>query len=76
MQDALEWLKLNNPLYENIDISRQRLDELPEDGVPVEISSMTRHLHDEKLLGEETDGYVPEEDELDINMVGECTCAN
>lgn len=63
IRQALEWLQKNNPLYEDIKISTDRLDELPDEGVPVEITSLARHLQDEKLLGQETDGYVPEDDE-------------
>ena len=61
--DALEWLKAHNPLYENIDISRDRLNDLPENGVPLEISSLARHLDDNHLLATETDGYVPDDNE-------------
>ena len=58
---ALEWLKENNPLYNNIYISPARLEELPVDGVPEEISSVTRFSDDTCLLAQESAGYVPEE---------------
>ena len=67
VRNALEWLKENNPLYADIDISTERLNALPSDGVPKEISSFTRHLTDELLLADETDGYVPEEDDGEEN---------
>ena len=63
---ALEWLKKNNPIYKNIYISSARLNELPVDGVPHEISSVTKFSDDTSLLAEETAGYVPEEpDDVD-----------
>jgi hypothetical protein len=63
VRDALQWLKKNNPLYQNIDICKERLNDLPIDNVPTEISCLTWHLQDEHLLAEETDGYIPEEDD-------------
>lgn len=69
--DALEWLQINNPLYADIDISMDRLGELPTDGVPIEISSLAQHLVDETLLADERDGYVPEDDEDDEGTGGE-----
>jgi hypothetical protein len=35
--EALLWLKENNPLYTDIEISNERLAQLPEDGIPEEI---------------------------------------
>ncbi|KAH9001654.1 hypothetical protein EDB92DRAFT_1762266, partial [Lactarius akahatsu] len=60
VRDALLWLKRNNPVYEDIIISSDRLNELPIDGIPDEISSLAKHSNDTSLLAEETDGYVPE----------------
>ena len=65
---ALDWLKENNPLYANITISAERLDALPEDGIPEEIITLAKFSDDTRLLAEEQDGYVPcdmvnEEDE-------------
>ena len=56
---ALEWLKENNHLYENITISAERLESLPVDGVPDKISSLAKYSDDKRLLAEEMDGYVP-----------------
>lgn len=61
VRSALQWLKANNPVYRQVIISAERLAELPEDGVPCEISSLARHCEDTSLLAQETDGYVPEE---------------
>lgn len=67
VRKALEWLKENNPLYADINICTERLNALPRNGVPTEISTLTRHLTDESLLADETDGYVPEEVDGDQN---------
>ena len=73
VRNALEWLKQNNPLYADIEISTERLNELPSDGFPKEISTLTRHLTDEMLLADETDGCVPEEGDGEENA-GERHC--
>jgi hypothetical protein len=52
-----------NPLYADIEISSEQLNELPRDRVPLEISSLARHSTNETLLADEMDGYVPEDDE-------------
>ena len=71
---ALEWLKENNPLYANINISPERLDALPIDGIPEEILSVAKFSDDTKLLEEERNGYVPADDpELDTDERGKLT---
>jgi hypothetical protein len=40
--EALLWLKDNNPLYGDIDISKERLMTLPEDGIPDEVMKWTK----------------------------------
>ena len=65
VHDALLWLKRNNPIYENIVISPSRLEELPLDGIPLEISALAKHSDDPVRLAKERDGYVPENDECD-----------
>lgn len=62
VHDALQWLKHNNPLYENIVISADRLNDLPLDDVPLEIWAVTKHSDDVSRLADENDGYVPDED--------------
>ena len=60
---ALQWLKHNNPkYYGDIEISEERLNELPEDDVPEEINAIIRQTEDEGILEEEDDGYVPRDD--------------
>lgn len=62
VQQALEWLVRNNPLYSNIMISPSRLAQLPEDDVPYELQATTKLSTDIKQLYGEQDGYVPEQD--------------
>jgi hypothetical protein len=63
VREALQWLKSNNLLYADIEISLEQLNKLPRDGVPFEISSLARHSTNETLLADKMDGYVPEDDE-------------
>jgi hypothetical protein len=58
---ALQWLKENNPIYRDIIISLDRLNGLPEDGIPHEIMSLVKHSNDMTLLASESEGYVPED---------------
>jgi hypothetical protein len=58
VHDALLWLKIHNPIYRDIVISKERLQDLPVDGIPVEISSVTKHCDDFVHLAEERDGYI------------------
>jgi hypothetical protein len=58
---ALEWLKKNNPLYAEIEVSTEWLNELPLDDVPFEISSLVCHSANKSLLADEMDGYIPED---------------
>lgn len=57
--EALRWLKEHNPLYKDIIISEERLELLPEDGIPVEIQAMVRHSTDIDSVIREHEGYVP-----------------
>lgn len=65
VQEALEWLKLHNPLYANIEISHQRLSELENDGIPQEIIQTARHSDDTEILHKESAGYVPNDEDFD-----------
>lgn len=69
IREALRWLKANNPLYADITISEERLNELPEDGIPEEILLTVKYSSDTNSLNREGEGYVPEEDE---NEEGTC----
>ncbi|RDB23671.1 hypothetical protein Hypma_009541 [Hypsizygus marmoreus] len=71
---ALEWLRQHNPIYKDIDISQDRLNELPINGVPDEILAGTKFTTDVDALDREMDGYVPEhnadlsEDTMNLNQ--------
>ena len=68
VHDALRWLKENNPIYKNIEISSDRLNTLPVDEVPVEIWSLMKHSDDTTLLAEEHENYVPEDLSNDVGQ--------
>ncbi|KAI9429102.1 hypothetical protein BJY52DRAFT_1133861 [Lactarius psammicola] len=61
VQMALQWLKQNNPIYHDITISMERLNALPMEGVPIEISSLAKHSNNTIVLDMESDGYVPDD---------------
>ncbi|KIL55393.1 hypothetical protein M378DRAFT_188670 [Amanita muscaria Koide BX008] len=62
---ALRWLITNNPLYQKFTLDQERLAELPEDDVPIEILAIVRQEPDSSVLAEEADSYVPGDLELD-----------
>ena len=66
--EALQWLKEHNRYYRDIEISTERLSELPENDVPVELMGIVRQSTDTGIVLEESRGYVPTEDE----DLGEC----
>jgi hypothetical protein len=58
--DALSWLKKNNPkYYGDIEISASHIQDLPGDDVPDEIISIIRQSTDVGIINQESDGYVP-----------------
>ncbi len=59
VRDALLWLKSHNPLYEDITISEERLQALPENGMPNEIISTAKYSTDMESVVREHEGYVP-----------------
>jgi len=69
VREALLWLKANNPLYTDIEISEERLSELPEDGVPEELMMTAKYSSDTKAVEREHDGYVPTDAADDIEGV-------
>jgi hypothetical protein len=69
LYEALCWLKLNNPIYEDVNISFERLDSLPEDGVPEEIMAIVRHEPDGTLAERERETYVPGTETVDEGTV-------
>ncbi|KAK0209738.1 hypothetical protein IW262DRAFT_1302023 [Armillaria fumosa] len=56
---ALGWLKVNNPLWEDIYINEDRLRLLPVYGVPMEIVKIARVSHEMEALAQEETGHVP-----------------
>jgi len=65
VRQALIWLKANNPVYANIVLSEDRLDELGENSVPDEILGAVRHSDNIEELERERAGYVPEDGDVD-----------
>lgn len=64
VRDALLWLIQNNPrYYGNVHISHQHLNALPEDDVPEELRACVASNEAEGRPADETDGYVPLEEE-------------
>lgn len=59
MREALLWLKANNLLYTDIIISEERLSELPEDGIPEELTMTAKFSADVEAAEREHGGYVP-----------------
>jgi hypothetical protein len=59
--EALMWLRKNNALYEDIVIDEERLQMLPEDGIPVEIMASIRHDENEAVAEKEREGVVMED---------------
>jgi hypothetical protein len=56
--EALLWLRIHNPIYADISIDNNRLDELPEDDVPGELLTVVRHEEDEELAERERESYL------------------
>lgn len=65
VHNALQFLKRENPLYADVSISEEHLQELPENGVPHEIMDVVKHSEDVGALEKERDGYVAEDDDHD-----------
>ena len=65
---ALMWLKLHNPLYSNVEISDETLNQYPEDGIPREILSIVKYSDDLERLDAERAGYVVEDDDEEDAM--------
>ena len=70
VREGLLWLKGNNPLYQDIEISEENLLELPEDGIPDELLMTAKHNTDTKALDKESEGYVPIDGEDDMGSEG------
>jgi hypothetical protein len=57
IRDALQWMKSNNPLFSDIVISNERLQSLPENGIPREITLAMKYSDDIQHLNREHAGY-------------------
>jgi hypothetical protein len=66
VREALLWLKANNLLYADIEISEERLSQLPEDGVPDELMMTAKYSPEIKAVEREHEGYVPTDTADDI----------
>jgi hypothetical protein len=55
------WLKVNNPLYVDINIADESLAQLPEDNVPQEIGSIIQYDPHDEMAVRELDSYLPKE---------------
>jgi hypothetical protein len=66
VREALIWLKANNPLYVNIEICEDILNQFPDDEVPIEILETAKYSDDITQLERERAGYVVEDDDEDI----------
>lgn len=65
VHDALRWLKANNPMYEDIEISEEALNVLPEDGIPDAILANVRQEESDSIAQRERESYVPGDDVVD-----------
>ena len=69
--DTLLWLKENNlKYYSDIEISTSQIDNLPEDDMPDEIASIICQSDDISIINQESEGYVP----LDNNKLDQLCC--
>jgi hypothetical protein len=72
VHEALMWLKRNNALYKDIRIDEERLQVLPEDGVPEELVSLIRHEVESDVVEKEREGYTAsKEDRFNFESEGE-----
>ncbi|GLB41134.1 putative helicase family protein [Lyophyllum shimeji] len=67
VHDALRWMKNHNMIYRDIEISEERLQELPANAVPIEILAGLRYSDDIGSLAREHASYVPEDDPEEIS---------
>jgi len=58
------WLKMHNPLYANILISDESLDQFPEDEIPGNILDVVKYSDDTEQVDRECAGYAVEDDDV------------
>ena len=61
--EGLLWLKRRNDQFLSYTISEERLNALPEDGVPYEIAANIRQSEDETAAARESETYVPDDND-------------
>jgi hypothetical protein len=68
VHNALTWLKENNSAYYgDVEISIERIQQLPEDDVPEELLHGVRQCTDSGVVDQESEGYVPRDEEEDFD---------
>jgi hypothetical protein len=65
IRKALLWLKENNPLYADIVISEARLEQLPINGIPEELTRTAKFSEDIDAVRAEHASYVPDQEDSD-----------
>ena len=61
----ISWLKVNNPkFYGHINISSERLESLPVDGVPLELLAFSHHVDGDTMILNKTFPPELEEDRI------------
>jgi hypothetical protein len=71
IRTALMWLKENNPLYVNVQISEKSLAELPVNDIPLEILGAVRSSDRTDQLEKERAGYVVNDEDV-VDEEDEC----
>lgn len=69
VQQALVFLRDNNPFYRDIQISDRNLSFLPDDAIPTQLATVIRELKNSTVLDEEHGGYVPDDDDDEVDEV-------
>jgi len=72
ISEALQWLKKNNLLYQNIQINQSRIDNLPDDDVPESLWSTMQISTDIESSENERASYMPNAlvNPTEINVTG------
>jgi hypothetical protein len=73
VQSALQWLKINNPVFNDISISEERLSQLPEDG---EIHDGQIFEYDDLHESQRVNDEGPAVEQMMINPEDEETCTD
>jgi hypothetical protein len=67
---ALVWLKINNPIYNNIQIDTNQLSDLLEDGVLEALLMIVCQEEYDEIAEEEWESYLADEEVEDVSMNG------